>query len=101
MQRRSQRRKSHIEAMCVENYHQPRVMEAAGSDLTNKVRGSFIPQDVTTWVGVCNIAEQLAITRAKRIVPEAVLRPTCSRTLVHRPNSRCFLALLNRAIRYA
>lgn len=61
-----QRQEAHIELIASENYASPRVLEAQGSVLTNKYA-----EDIgKRYYGGCefvDIAEQLAINRAKQL----------------------------------
>jgi len=62
-----QRQEDHIELIASENYTSPRVLEAQGSVLTNKYAEGY---PVKRYYGGCefvDIAEQLAIDRAKQL----------------------------------
>src|SRR5210317_1420160 len=62
-----QRQEDHIELIASENYASPRVMEAQGSQLTNKYAEGYPGK---RYYGGCehvDIAEQLAIDRAKQL----------------------------------
>lgn len=67
IQQESQRQEEHIELIASENYCSPRVMEAQGSQLTNKYAEGY-PQK--RYYGGCeyvDISEQLAIDRANEL----------------------------------
>src|ERR1700683_4914748 len=62
-----QRQEDHIELIASENYASPRVLEAQGSVLTNKYAEGYPGK---RYYGGCehvDVAEQLAIDRAKRL----------------------------------
>lgn len=63
----SKRQLEHIELIASENYASPRVLEAQGSDLTNKYAEGYPKK---RYYGGCehvDVAEQLAIDRAKAL----------------------------------
>lgn len=63
----TKRQLEHIELIASENYASPRVMEAQGSDLTNKYAEGYPKK---RYYGGCenvDVAEQLAIDRAKAL----------------------------------
>lgn len=63
----SKRQLEHIELIASENYASPRVLEAQGSDLTNKYAEGY---PTKRYYGGCenvDIVEQLAIDRAKKL----------------------------------
>ncbi|MCG8520548.1 serine hydroxymethyltransferase [Marinobacter sp. CA1] len=67
MQAESKRQEAHIELIASENYTSPRVMEAQGSDLTNKYAEGYPGK---RYYGGCehvDVVEQLAIDRAKAL----------------------------------
>ena len=67
MQAESVRQEEHIELIASENYASPRVMEAQGSDLTNKYAEGYPGK---RYYGGCehvDVAESLAIERAKEL----------------------------------
>jgi len=67
MQAESVRQEQHIELIASENYASPRVMEAQGSNLTNKYAEGYPGK---RYYGGCenvDVAEQLAIDRAKKL----------------------------------
>ncbi len=67
MQAESVRQEEHIELIASENYCSPAVMEAQGSDLTNKYAEGYPSK---RYYGGCenvDIVEQLAIDRAKEL----------------------------------
>lgn len=67
MRQESQRQLDHVELIASENYASPRVMEAQGSDLTNKYAEGYPGK---RYYGGCehvDTAEILAIERAKKL----------------------------------
>src|SRR5690554_3661890 len=67
MQAEEKRQEAHIELIASENYASPRVMEAQGSQLTNKYAEGYPGK---RYYGGCehvDVAEQLAIDRAKQL----------------------------------
>jgi len=67
MQAESKRQEAHIELIASENYTSPRVMEAQGSDLTNKYAEGYPGKRYYGGCEFVDIAEQLAIDRAKEL----------------------------------
>ena len=65
MEAESQRQESHIELIASENYCSQAVMEAQGSDLTNKYAEGYPGKRYYGGCEFVDIAEQLAIDRAK------------------------------------
>lgn len=89
----SQRQESHIELIASENYCSPAVMEAQGTDLTNKYAEGYPGK---RYYGGCehvDVVEQLAIDRAKALfgADYANVQPHAG----SQANSAVFLALLN------
>ena len=67
MQAEAKRQEEHIELIASENYTSPRVMEAQGSELTNKYAEGYPNK---RYYGGCehvDVVEQLAIDRAKEL----------------------------------
>src|SRR6266496_3427129 len=67
IQAENQRQEDHIELIASENYVSPAVLEAQGSQLTNKYAEGYPKK---RWYGGCenvDTVEQLAIDRAKRL----------------------------------
>jgi len=62
-----QRQEDHIELIASENYASPRVMEAQGSQLTNKYAEGYPGRRYYGGCEYVDIAEQLAIDRAKEL----------------------------------
>jgi glycine hydroxymethyltransferase len=62
-----QRQEAHIELIASENYASPRVLEAQGSVLTNKYAEGYPGKRYYGGCEFVDIAEQLAIDRAKRL----------------------------------
>lgn len=86
------RQESHIELIASENYCSPAVMEAQGSDLTNKYAEGYPGK---RYYGGCehvDVVEQLAINRAKELfgADYANVQPHAG----SQANSAVFLALL-------
>src|SRR5215217_1701272 len=65
--RETQRQEDHIELIASENYASPRVLEAQGSVLTNKYAEGYPGKRYYGGCGYVDIAEQLAIDRAKQL----------------------------------
>ncbi len=61
------RQEEHIELIASENYTSPRVMEAQGSQLTNKYAEGYPGKRYYGGCEYVDIAEQLAIDRAKQL----------------------------------
>ncbi|MGQ8365063.1 serine hydroxymethyltransferase [Glaciecola sp. 1036] len=67
MEKEKQRQEHHIELIASENYCSPRVLEAQGSQLTNKYAEGYPGK---RYYGGCehvDVAEELAIERAKKL----------------------------------
>jgi glycine hydroxymethyltransferase len=67
MQAEEKRQEAHIELIASENYTSPRVMEAQGSVLTNKYAEGYPGKRYYGGCEYVDIAEQLAIDRAKEL----------------------------------
>jgi glycine hydroxymethyltransferase len=67
LQGEKQRQEAHIELIASENYASPRVLEAQGSVLTNKYAEGYPGKRYYGGCEFVDIAEQLAIDRAKRL----------------------------------
>ncbi len=67
LQGERQRQEAHIELIASENYASPRVLEAQGSVLTNKYAEGYPGKRYYGGCEFVDIAEQLAIDRAKRL----------------------------------
>jgi glycine hydroxymethyltransferase len=67
IQRENQRQEEHIELIASENYTSPAVMEAQGSQLTNKYAEGYPGKRYYGGCEFVDIAEQLAIDRLKEI----------------------------------
>ncbi|MGM0564116.1 MAG: serine hydroxymethyltransferase [Pseudomonadota bacterium] len=63
----NRRQEEHIELIASENYTSPRVMEAQGSQLTNKYAEGYPHKRYYGGCEYVDIAEQLAIDRAKEL----------------------------------
>ena len=63
----TQRQEEHIELIASENYASPRVLEAQGSGLTNKYAEGYPGKRYYGGCEYVDIAEQLAIERAKQL----------------------------------
>jgi len=88
----TQRQEAHIELIASENYCSPRVLEAQGSQLTNKYAEGYPGK---RYYGGCehvDVAEQLAIDRAKELfgAEYANVQPHSG----SQANSAVFMALL-------
>ncbi len=93
MQAEAQRQETHIELIASENYTSPRVMEAQGSDLTNKYAEGYPGKRYYGGCEFVDIAEQLAIDRAKQLFGAAYanVQPHSG----SQANAAVFMALLN------
>jgi len=67
MSAETQRQEEHIELIASENYASPRVLEAQGSVLTNKYAEGYPGKRYYGGCEFVDIAEQLAIERAKQL----------------------------------
>src|SRR5690554_7268527 len=67
MQKEVARQEAHIELIASENYASPRVMEAQGSQLTNKYAEGYPGKRYYGGCEYVDIVEQLAIDRAKEL----------------------------------
>lgn len=67
IQNEERRQEEHIELIASENYASPRVMEAQGSQLTNKYAEGYPGKRYYGGCEYVDIAEQLAIDRAKEL----------------------------------
>src|SRR5574343_717771 len=92
IQAENQRQQDHIELIASENYCSPAVMEAQGSQLTNKYAEGYPGK---RYYGGCehvDVAEQLAIDRVKKLfgAEAANVQPHCGASA----NEAVFLAFL-------
>jgi len=71
MQQETRRQEEHIELIASENYASPRVLEAQGSVLTNKYAEGYPGKRYYGGCEFVDIAEQLAIDRAKELFDAA------------------------------
>lgn len=67
MEKETQRQLEHIELIASENYASPRVLEAQGSDLTNKYAEGYPGKRYYGGCEYVDVAEQLAIDRVKEL----------------------------------
>jgi glycine/serine hydroxymethyltransferase len=81
------RQHDHIELIASENYTSPAVMEAQGSQLTNKYAEGYPGKRYYGGCEYVDVAEQLAIDRVKQLFGAEA--PTCSRTRARRPTRAC------------
>jgi glycine hydroxymethyltransferase len=93
IQDENQRQEHHIELIASENYCSPRVLEAQGSQLTNKYAEGY---PYKRYYGGCeyvDIAEDLAIERAKQLFgcDYANVQPHAG----SQANTAVFMALVN------
>src|SRR3546814_3624746 len=70
MQQEAGRQEAHIELIASENYCSPAVMEAQGSQLTNKYAEGYPGKRYYGGCEFVDIAEQLAINRIKQVRSE-------------------------------
>ena len=93
IQKENQRQQDHIELIASENYASPAVMEAQGSQLTNKYAEGY---PGTRYYGGCefvDIAESLAIERLKKLYGANFANVQANSG--SQANQAVFLALLN------
>jgi len=88
-----QRQEDHIELIASENYASPRVLEAQGSVLTNKYAEGYPGKRYYGGCEFVDIAEQLAIDRAKQLFGAAYanVQPHSG----SQANAAAYLALVN------
>ena len=88
-----QRQEDHIELIASENYASPRVLEAQGSVLTNKYAEGYPGKRYYGGCEYVDIAEQLAIDRAKKLFGAAYanVQPHSG----SQANAAAYLALIN------
>ena len=67
MQAEARRQEDHVELIASENYASPRVMAAQGSVLTNKYAEGYPGKRYYGGCEYVDVAEQLAIDRAKKL----------------------------------
>jgi glycine hydroxymethyltransferase len=93
IQDENQRQEHHIELIASENYCSPRVLEAQGSQLTNKYAEGYPHKRYYGGCEFVDIAEDLAIERAKQLFgcDYANVQPHAG----SQANSAVFMALLN------
>lgn len=93
IQNENQRQEHHIELIASENYCSPRVLEAQGSQLTNKYAEGYPHKRYYGGCEFVDIAEDLAIERAKQLFgcDYANVQPHAG----SQANSAVFMALLN------
>lgn len=93
IQKETQRQEHHIELIASENYCSPRVLEAQGSQLTNKYAEGYPHKRYYGGCEYVDIAEDLAIDRAKQLfgADYANVQPHSG----SQANSAVFMALLN------
>lgn len=93
MKAEEKRQEQHIELIASENYCSPRVLEAQGSQLTNKYAEGYPGKRYYGGCEFVDIAENLAIERAK-----ALFGATYANVQPHsgsQANTAAFMALLN------
>lgn len=92
IQSENQRQEDHIELIASENYASPAVMEAQGTQLTNKYAEGYPGKRYYGGCEFVDIAEQLAIDRVKQIfgADAANVQPHCGASA----NQAVFLAFL-------
>ena len=89
----TKRQEDHIELIASENYASPRVLEAQGSDLTNKYAEGYPGKRYYGGCEFVDVVEQLAIDRAKALFGAAYanVQPHAG----SQANAAAYLALLN------
>jgi glycine hydroxymethyltransferase len=93
IQRENRRQEEHIELIASENYASPAVMQAQGSQLTNKYAEGYPGKRYYGGCEFVDIAEQLAIDRVKQMFGAAYanVQPNSG----SQANQAVFFALLN------
>ncbi len=93
MQKEVERQEHHIELIASENYTSPRVMQAQGSQLTNKYAEGYPGKRYYGGCQYVDIVEQLAIDRAKALfgADYANVQPHSG----SQANAAVYMALLN------
>jgi glycine hydroxymethyltransferase len=93
IQDENQRQEHHIELIASENYCSPRVLEAQGSQLTNKYAEGYPHKRYYGGCEYVDIAEDLAIERAKQLFgcDYANVQPHAG----SQANAAAFMALIN------
>jgi len=93
MENETRRQEEHIELIASENYTSPRVLEAQGSQLTNKYAEGYPGKRYYGGCEYVDIAEDLAISRAKELfgATYANVQPHSG----SQANSAVFMSLLN------
>jgi glycine hydroxymethyltransferase len=93
IQNENQRQEHHIELIASENYCSPRVLEAQGSQLTNKYAEGYPHKRYYGGCEYVDIAEDLAIERAKQLFgcDYANVQPHAG----SQANTAVFMALIN------
>jgi glycine hydroxymethyltransferase len=93
IQKEDQRQQDHIELIASENYTSPAVMEAQGSQLTNKYAEGYPGKRYYGGCEYVDIAEQLAIDRVKALfgAEAANVQPNSG----SQANQAVFMAFLN------
>ena len=93
IQKENQRQEDHIELIASENYTSPAVMEAQGSQLTNKYAEGYPGKRYYGGCEFVDIAETLAIERVKKLfgAEAANVQPNSG----SQANQAAFFALLN------
>ena len=93
IQKENARQQDHIELIASENYTSPAVMEAQGSQLTNKYAEGYPGKRYYGGCEYVDVVEQLAIDRAKELfgADYANVQPHAG----SQANSAVYLALLN------
>ena len=92
IQKENKRQEDHIELIASENYTSPAVMEAQGSQLTNKYAEGYPGKRYYGGCEFVDVAEQLAIDRVKALfgAEAANVQPHCGASA----NQAVFLAFL-------
>ncbi len=93
IQSETQRQEDHIELIASENYTSPRVLQAQGSVLTNKYAEGYPSKRYYGGCEFVDIAEQLAIERAKQLFGAAYanVQPHSG----SQANAAAYMALIN------
>jgi glycine hydroxymethyltransferase len=94
----NRRQEDHVELIASENYASPRVMEAQGSQLTNKYAEGYPGKRYYGGCEYVDVAEKLAIERAKQLFGAGLNGNVYANVQPHsgsQANQAVFFALLN------
>ena len=94
----TQRQEDHIELIASENYTSPRVMEAQGTQLTDKYAEGYPGKRYYGGCEFVGVAGSIALLRAKSYF--VLVKQKCNRILVHKQKRLFFKLFLHPAVRF-